>query len=53
LIKHLLFGEKPEKRDMTDNPYQQTISDLLNKLPEVAQRPEEEKQTISYLRGKG
>lgn len=51
-FKRQLFGEKSEKRDMTDNPYQQTIADLLNELPEVAGRPEEEKQTISYQRGK-
>jgi transposase len=51
-FKRQLFGEKSEKRDMTDNPYQQTIADLLNELPEVPERPAEEKQAISYLRGK-
>ena len=51
-FKRQLFGEKSEKRDMTDNPYQQTIADLLNELAEVGERPEEEKQTISYQRGK-
>lgn len=51
-FKRQLFGEKSEKRDMTDNPYQQTIADLLNELPEVAERAEEEKQNISYQRGK-
>lgn len=51
-FKRQLFGEKSEKRDMTDNPYQQTIVDLLKELPEVPERPEEEKQTISYQRGK-
>lgn len=51
-FKRQLFGEKSEKRDMTDNPYQQTIADLLSELPEVAKRPEEQKQTISYQRGK-
>jgi transposase len=51
-FKRQLFGEKSEKRNMTDNPYQQTIADLLNELPEVPKRPEEDKQTISYQRGK-
>jgi transposase len=51
-FKRQLFGEKSEKRDMTDNPYQQSIADLLSELPEVAQHPEEKKQTISYQRGK-
>lgn len=51
-FKRQLFGEKSEKRDMTDNPHQQTIADLLKELPEVPERPEEDKQTISYQRGK-
>lgn len=51
-FKRQLFGEKSEKRDMTDNPYQQTIADLLKELPEIAETPEKEKQTISYQRGK-
>ena len=51
-FKRQLFGEKSEKRDMTDNPYQQTIADLLKELPEVPKRPEEEKQNIRYQRGK-
>jgi len=51
-FKRQLFGEKSEKRDMTDNPYQQTIADLLKELPEAPRRQEENKQTISYQRGK-
>ena len=50
-FKRQLFGEKSEKRDMTDNPYQQTIADLLKELPEIPKHPEEEKQNISYQRG--
>ena len=34
-FKRQLFGEKSEKRDMTDNPYQQTIADMLKELPEI------------------
>lgn len=51
-FKRQLFGEKSEKRDMTDNPFQHTIADLLKELPEVPVSPEEEKKTISYQRGK-
>lgn len=51
-FKRQLFGEKSEKRDMTDNPYQQTIADLLKELPESPRDPKEDKQTISYQRGK-
>jgi len=51
-FKRQLFGEKSEKRDMTDNPYQQTIADLLIELPETPKQPDEEKQTVSYQRGK-
>ncbi len=47
-----LFGEKSEKRDMTDNPYQQTIADVLKTLPEVPEKTEEDKQIIRYERGK-
>jgi transposase len=49
-FKRQLFGEKSEKRDMADNPFQHTITDLLNDLPAV-QQPED-KQRISYERGK-
>jgi len=51
-FKRQLFGEKSEKRDMTDNPYQQTIADLLKELPEILKQPDEDKQSISYQRGK-
>jgi transposase len=51
-FKRQLFGEKSEKRDMTDNPFQQTIADLLQELPEVPEAPDEAKQAISYERGK-
>jgi transposase len=51
-FKRQLFGEKSEKFDMTDNPYQVTIADVLNDLPELPTTAHEEKQTISYQRGK-
>ena len=51
-FKRQVFGEKSEKRDMTDNPYQQTIADLLKELPEIPKQPDEEKKTVSYQRGK-
>ena len=51
-FKRQVFGQKSEKRDMTDNPFQQTIADVLKELPEVTAKEAEEKQTISYQRGK-
>ena len=51
-FKRQLFGEKSEKRDMTDNPHQHTIADLLKELPDLPERPEQDKQNISYQRGK-
>jgi len=51
-FKRQLFGEKSEKFDMTDNPYQVTIADVLNTLPELPTTEHEEKQTITYQRGK-
>ena len=51
-FKRQLFGEKSEKRDMTDNPHQHTIADLLKDLPEPPARPERDKQTVTYQRGK-
>lgn len=51
-FKRQIFGEKTEKFDMTDNPYQQTIADVLGTLPELPQQPEEEKKTVTYQRGK-
>lgn len=51
-FKRQLFGEKSEKFDRADNPYQVTIADVLNDLPELPTTAHEEKQTISYQRGK-
>ena len=51
-FKRQLFGQKSEKRDMEDNPYQQTIADLLKDLPPAPKDTKEEKQTIRYERGK-
>ena len=51
-FKRQLFGEKSEKRDMTDNPHQHTIADLLKDLPETPARREEDTETITYQRGK-
>jgi transposase len=51
-FKRQLFGEKSEKFDMTDNPYQQTIADVLGQLPELPDKPNAEKETITYQRGK-
>jgi predicted RNase H-like nuclease (RuvC/YqgF family) len=51
-FKRQIFGEKSEKRDMTDNPYQQTIADLLKELPDTPKSSDDEKQTVTYQRGK-
>jgi transposase len=51
-FKRQIFGEKSEKRDMTDNPYQQTIADLLKELPDAPKSSDDEKQTVTYQRGK-
>ncbi len=51
-FKRQLFGEKSEKRDVEDNPYQHTIAELFKDLPPTPERREEEKQTVSYQRGK-
>ncbi len=51
-FKRQLFGEKSEKLDLTDNPYQVTIADVLNDLPELPTAEHEEKQTVTYQRGK-
>jgi len=51
-FKRQLFGEKSEKFDMTDNPYQQTIADVLGQLPELPANTASEKETITYQRGK-
>ncbi|MFT5084559.1 MAG: transposase [Lentisphaeria bacterium] len=34
-FKRQMFGEKSEKHNMEDNPYQTTIADILNPLPEL------------------
>ena len=51
-FKRQLFGQKSEKRDFTDNPYQATIADFLNELPEQPKAPQEENQKVTYERGK-
>jgi len=51
-FKRQLFGEKSEKHDMTDSPYQQTIADILKTLPDAPATSEENKQIIQYQRGK-
>lgn len=51
-FKRQLFGEKSEKFDMTDNSYQVTIADVLNDLPACPKTEDEDKQTITYQRGK-
>ena len=51
-FKRQLFGEKSEKFDMTDNPYQVTIADVLNDLPDVPKLENEDRQTVTYQRGK-
>jgi len=51
-FKRQLFGEKSEKFDMTDNPHQVTIADVLNDLPELPKTEDDDKQTVSYQRGK-
>ena len=50
-FKRQLFGQKSEKCNFEENPYQTTIADLLKDVP-AAPEIEEEKQTISYQRGK-
>lgn len=50
-FKRQLFGQKSEKRNFEDNPYQTTIAELLKDVPAVPEITEE-KQTISYERGK-
>jgi transposase len=52
-FKRQLFGQKSEKtHDMADNPYQHTILELLEDLPEIPPAPNTDKETISYQRGK-
>nr|WP_206604790.1 hypothetical protein [Kineobactrum sediminis] len=51
-FKRQLFCEKSEKRDMTDNPHQHTIADLLKDLPDTPARRAPDTETITYQRGK-
>ncbi len=51
-FKRQIFGEKSEKRDMADTPYQTTIADLFKELPEIPKENDEQKQTLTYQRGK-
>ena len=37
--KRQVFGEKSEKRNMDDNPYQTTIADILSPLPQLPDIP--------------
>lgn len=50
-FKRQLFGQKSEKKDFSDNPYQITIAELLGSL-EKTNVAKEEKKTITYERGK-
>lgn len=50
-FKRQLFGQKTEKKDFTDSPFQTTIADLLKELPSLPEAIEE-KDTITYERGK-
>lgn len=49
-FKRQLFGQKSEKKDFSDHPYQTTIAELFGPLPKP-ESPLEEKQTITYERG--
>lgn len=51
-FKRQIFGEKSEKFDMTDNPYQQTIADVLGQLPPLPDDLNDDKKTVTYQRGK-
>lgn len=50
-FKRQLFGQKSEKKDFADHPYQTTIAELFESLPEPP-TPPEQKQTVTYERGK-
>lgn len=50
-FKRQLFGQKSEKKDFSDHPYQTTIAELFGS-PEKIDSSNEEKQTITYERGK-
>jgi transposase len=47
-----IFGQKSEKRDMADNPYQTTIADVLKDLPELPKTTNDDKKTFTVTRGK-
>ncbi|WP_205527444.1 IS66 family transposase [Teredinibacter turnerae] len=49
-FKRQLFGQKSEKKDFSDHPYQTTLAELLGSLPKP-QPSEQDKQTITYQRG--
>lgn len=51
-FKQQVFGQKSEQRDYTDTPFQQTIAELLGELPSAPEAKEDDKQTITYKRGK-
>lgn len=50
-FKRQLFGQKSEKKDFSDHPYQTTIAELFGS-PEKTDSSSEEKKTITYERGK-
>lgn len=50
-FKRQLFGQKSEKRNFEDNPYQTTIAQFFKDVPPVPDIVEQ-KQTVSYERGK-
>lgn len=49
-FKRQLFGQKSEKRNFEDNPYQTTIAQFFKEVPAIPDAVEE-KQTVSYQRG--
>jgi hypothetical protein len=49
-FKRQLFGQKSEKRNFEDNPYQTTIAQFFNEIPAIPDATEE-KQTVTYQRG--
>lgn len=49
-FKRQLFGQKSEKRNFEDNPYQTTIAQFFNEIPAIPDAGEE-KQTVTYQRG--
>jgi transposase len=51
-FKRQIFGQKSEKFVMADNPYQMTIADVLGELPALPSNPDDDKQTITYQRGR-